>query len=165
MEFFKGNVAFSLLPTTLDQFKALPQANLQSPYEAAAMFVVALSLYKQNREEAIAMMNFMKGPAPVSPRELSLIKTQVTDFLIRSYFAGATPQNDYAPTQPYTVVLSENVYSYAEHGCAKLFVRCGGADSPRPISMRLAKDGKWYVTEYSSLLSGIRKPESANPWA
>ena len=160
----KKFIEFTDLPTTLEQFKALPQAGLQSPYETAAMFVVALSLYAQNRDESVAMMNYLRGPVPLSPRDLSLFKTQVTSYLARSYFAGATPQNDYAPAKPYTVVVSDNPYSYAVEGSAKLFVHCGGADSPRPIETRLAKDGKWYMTGSGALLVGIRIPESANPW-
>ena len=158
------SLTFPSLPASMAEFTALPQAGLQSPYESAALFAVALSLYTQNKDESVAMINFLKGPSPLSQRDLSLFKTQVTDYLARSYFAGATPQNDYAPSQPYTVTISDNPHSYAEQGSVKLFVHCGGADSPRPIEMRLAKDGKWYVTGYSSLLSGIRKPESANPW-
>ena len=41
---------------------------------------------------------------------------------------------------------------------------CGGADSPRPVKLRLAKDGRWYLWE-QYLLTGIREPESSNPWA
>ena len=167
LNFAKGKqgIAFPALPATLNQFTSLPHAGLQSPYETAAMFVVALSVYPQNKDESIAMINFLKGPAPLSARNLDLFKMQVTDYLSRSYFAGSTPQNDYAPTKPYTVVITDNPHSYGVQGVVKLFVYCGGADSPRPIEMRLAKDGKWYLTEYSSLLSGIRKPESTNPWA
>jgi hypothetical protein len=158
------SLVFPSLPAALAEFTALPQARLQSPYESAALFVVALSLYIQNKDESVAMINFIKGPSPQSQRELSLLKTQMTDYLSRSYFSGATPQNDYTPSQPYTVTISDNPHSCAAQGSVKLFVHCGGADSPRPIEMRLAKDGKWYVTGYSSLLLDIRKPESANPW-
>jgi len=158
-------IVFPALPTSFEEFTALPQAVLCSPYETAAMFVAALSFYVQNRDESVAMMNYLKGPAPLSARELSLFKTQVTDYLARSYFAGATPQNDYAPSQPFTVVISDNAHSYSTPNAVNLFVHCGGADNPRPIEMRLAKDGKWYLTGHSSLLLGIRKPESTNPWA
>ena len=161
----RQTVQFSSLPATMDQFTALPQAQLQSPYETAAMFVLTLNSFLQNKDEFTAMVNFLKGPAPLSPRELSLFKTQVTDYLSRSYFVGATPQNEYTPSQPYSVLISDNPHSYVEQGIVKLFVHCGGADSPRPVKMRLAKDGRWYLSEYSSILLGIRKPESANPWA
>lgn len=47
---------------------------------------------------------------------------------------------------------------------ARLFIRSGGADNPRQIDLRKAKDGKWYLWE-QYILSDIRKPESSNPWA
>jgi hypothetical protein len=86
-------------------------------------------------------------------------------FLGASYLNGATPQNEYTPSEPFTVTVSENPYSYSEQGYAKLFAHSGGGDSPRPIKMRQAKDGKWYLWEYSSILLDIRVPESTNPWA
>jgi len=165
----KKSVEFAALPATQVEFEALPQAALQSPYETAAMFVVALNAYPQNRNESVDMMNFMKGPEPLSQREIIFLKEQMDQkykggYLARSYFAGSTPQNNYEPSKPYTVIISDNAYSYANQGYVKLYVQCGGADSPRPITMRQAKDGKWYLSEYSSLLVGIREPESSNPW-
>jgi len=159
------SLVFQSLPATLAEFQTLPQAQMQSPYETAAMFVVALSIFPQNRDASVAMINFLKGPEQLNLRELSFLKEQVTAHLSRSYFAGATPQNDYAPSQPYTVVVSDNSYSFPDQTSAKLLVQCGGADSPRPISLRLAKDGKWYLWDHTALLSGIRQPESSNPWA
>ena len=86
------------------------------------------------------------------------------DYVPRSYFNGATPQNDYLPSQPYAVKVSENPYSYQNQGYAKLFVKSGGADSPREITLRMTKDGKWYLWE-QFILAGIREPESSDPWA
>ena len=161
----KQSLEFRSLPGTLAEFQALPQAEMQSPYETAAMFIAALSAYPQNKDASIAMINFLKGPEQLSSRDINFLKDQVKDHLPRSYFSGATPKNNYAPSQPYTVVVSDNPYSFQDPTSAKLFIQCGGADSPRPITLRLAKDGKWYLWEYSALLSGIRAPESANPWA
>jgi hypothetical protein len=86
------------------------------------------------------------------------------DYVPRSYFKGATPANDYKPDEPYTITVSENPYSYDDQGYAKLYLQSGGADSPRPIQLRQAKDGKWYLWE-QFILADIRKPESADPWA
>ena len=86
------------------------------------------------------------------------------DYIPRSYLKGAVPANDYTPDVPYVLEVSENPYSYANQGYAKLFLKSGGADSPREIVLRLAKDNKWYLWD-QFLLSGIREPESANPWA
>ena len=86
------------------------------------------------------------------------------DYVPRSYFEGAVPGNDYMPTAPYTVTVKSDPHSYDEQGIAKLFIPSGGADDPRPVKLRQAKDGKWYLWE-QFLLTGIREPESSNPWA
>ena len=112
------------------------------------------------------MLNCLRGPRPISGVEASFIADRFRDkdYVARSYFKGAPPANDYEPQAPYTVVVSENPYSYENEGYAKLFVTSGGADSPRAIQLRLAKDGKWYLWE-QFILADIRQPESANPWA
>ena len=160
------NVVFPQLPDTFEQFKALPQAALANPFDTAALTVLALCFYPQDKELCYQMLEFLKGPGTLSPYERQFIRDRFmdSDYVPRSYFKGATPQNDYLPSQPYTISVSENPYSYQNQGYAKLFIRSGGADSPREVLLRLAKDGKWYLWE-QFLLVGIRAPESSNPWA
>ena len=160
------NVVFPQLPDTFEQFKALPQAALATPFDTAALTVLAFCFYPQDKETSLAMVDFLKGPQPLSNYDKSFIADRFRggDYIPRSYFNGATPQNDYRPSQPYTVTVSENPYSYQNQGYAKLFIRSGGADSPREVLLRQAKDGKWYLWE-QYLLVGIRTPESSNPWA
>ena len=62
------------------------------------------------------------------------------------------------------MTVSENPYSYQNQGYAALYIRSGGADNPRSVQLRLAKDGRWYLWE-QFILVGIRPPESTNPWA
>ncbi|MCL2159909.1 MAG: hypothetical protein FWH48_10920 [Oscillospiraceae bacterium] len=162
-------VVFSTMPETLSEFKALPQAEMKTPFETAAMLVAALCVYPLNKDESIAMINYLKGPNPLSNRELQFIADRMSQnnkagFIGASYFNGATPQNDYTPSQPYTVTVSENPYSYDNQGYANLYIKSGGADSARPVNLRQAKDGKWYLWE-QLLLADIRQPESTNPWA
>ncbi len=160
------NVVFPTLPDTLEQFKALPQAALSNPFDTAALTVLAFCFYPQDKETSLAMVDYLKGPKPLSGYDKSFIADRFrdSDYVPRSYFNGATPQNDYLPSQPYTVTVSENPYSYQNAGYAKLFIRSGGADSPREVLLRQAKDGKWYLWE-QFILVGIRAPESSNPWA
>lgn len=159
-------IVFSSLPETLEQFKALPQAQLQTPFDTAAMTVLAFCFYPGNPELSLQMVDYLRGPRPLSNYDRSFIKDRFrdSDYVPRSYFEGATPQNDYQPQQPYRVRVSENPYSYQNQGYATLWIRSGGADSPRQVQLRLAKDGKWYLWE-QFLLAGIRQPESLNPWA
>ena len=159
-------IVFSALPENLEEFKSLPQAALSSPFDTAAMTVLALCFYPENKELSIDMLNYLRGPRPLNGMEKQFIADRFRDkdYVPRSYFEGAKPENDYLPNEPYTVSVSEDANSYAEEGYANLFIHSGGADSPRPIKLRLAKDGKWYLWE-QYLLTGIRQPESRNPWA
>lgn len=159
-------VVFPSLPDTLEQFKSLPQAALNTPFDTAALTVVALCFYPKDRELSLAMLDYLKGPGTLSEYEKQFIRDRFMDkdYVPRSYFKGATPQNDYVPTEPYTIFVSENPYSYDDQGYGKLYLTSGGADSPRAVQLRQAKDGKWYLWE-QFLLADIRQPESSNPWA
>ena len=155
-----AEVIFPKLPDTLEEFKALSQAQLSTPFDTAAMTVLALYFYPQNAELSLEMLGFLKGPQQLSGYDKQFLCDRFTDkdYVPRSYFTGATP------AKPYTVRVSENPYSYQEHGYAKLFIKSGGADTPRYVMLRQAKDGKWYLWE-QFLLSDIRQPESADPRA
>ena len=159
-------IAVSSSPGSLQEFTSLPQAAMATPFDTAAMTVIALCVYPYNAEAAVQMLNYLRGPRPLSGHELSFLKDRFRDgdYVPRSYFEGAVPANDYEPQAPYTITVSENPYSYQNQGYAKLFIRSGGADSPREVVLRQAKDGKWYLWD-QFLLVGIRQPESANPWA
>ena len=113
------------------------------------------------------MFNYLRGPNPMSASDISFLSERMAQngkspFLGTSYLNGATPQNDYAPSEPYTVTVSENPYSYEVQGVAKLFVKSGGGDSPRAIAMRQAKDGKWYCGNTARCFStyGSRNPQT-----
>lgn len=159
-------IVFNSLPETYEQFISMPQASMTTPFQTAAMTVLAFCFYPTDKELSIRMLEFLSGPRQIGGVEKSFIADRFRDkdYVPRSYFEGATPDNDYQPKEPYTIIVSENPYSYSNQGIAKLFVKSGGADSLRQIDLRKAKDGKWYLWE-QYILSDIRLPESANPWA
>lgn len=159
-------IIFNSLPETYEQFINLSQASLSTPFETAAMTILAFCYYPMNRELSLQMLDYLRGPRPLSGYDKQFIRDRFMDkdYVPRSYFEGATPENDYQPNEPYTITVSENPNSYTNQGMARLFIRSGGADSPRQIDLRKAKDGKWYLWE-QYILSDIRKPESSNPWA
>lgn len=160
------DVQFAKLPDTLEEFRALPQAQLSSPFETAALAVLALCFYPENAELSMQMLDYLKGPKPLSAYDRQFLRDRFAgkDYVPRSFFKGAVPENNYTPAEPYVIAVSENPYSYQEQGYAKLWLTSGGADSPRPVQLRLAKDGKWYLWE-QFLLADIRQPASADPWA
>lgn len=159
-------ITFYDLPETLEAFKVMAEAKQDTPFGTAALTVLAFCVYPENKELSLQMLDLLRGPRPLSVMDKQFIADRFRDkdYVPRSYFEGATPQNDYQPAKPYTIVVSENPYSYQNEGYATLYITSGGADSPRSIQLRLAKDGKWYLWE-QYILADIRKPESENPWA
>ncbi|MCI5656067.1 MAG: hypothetical protein SOT80_06695 [Candidatus Pseudoruminococcus sp.] len=158
---------FSALPESLEQMQALPEASLDSPYKTAALTVCALCAYAADKQVGTEMLNWLRGPRPLNGADISFLNDRFRDgktYIPFSYFAGAIPDNDYTPTQPFTITIESNQYSNAEQGYMKLFIPCGGADSPRPIKLRMKGDGRWFLWE-QYLLTGIREPKSADPWA
>ncbi len=145
-----------------------------SPYQVVGAFVRLLTTYQPNKEEEFYdLLQTLQGDfQPLS----ALMKQNIKDRMLqndkysyigKSYFKGATPSNDYTPSIPYELEITENDYSDVEEGIKKLFVKSGGADSPRGIMVRLAKDGNYYVwsDSFMGLLADIRGLESNNPWA
>ena len=157
---------FSALPESLAQMQALPEAALESPFQAAALSVCALCAYAADRTVGTEMLNWLRGPRPLSPHDISFLNDRFRDgqHVPFSYFAGATPENDYTPAQPFTLTIEAGPYADANPGYKKLHIRSGGADNPREIVLRQTATGKWCLWDQFLLVS-IRQKRSENPWA
>lgn len=156
---------FSALPESLSQMKALPEANLDSPFKTAALSVCALCAYAASKEIGKEMLNFLRGPRPLSPYDVSFLDDRFREvkYVPFSYFSGASPENEYTPSQPFTLTVEAGPYADANEGYKKLHIRSGGADNPREIVLRRTADGKWYLWD-QFLLVGIKQTKSENPW-
>lgn len=158
---------FSVLPANLSDLKSLPEASLDSAFKTTALTVLALCRYEQDPAAAIEMLNFLKGPEDVSTYEKQFIQERLRgkEYKARSFFVGATPENGYQPTAPYTITVSENPYSFDEENWATLYVTSGGADNPRPIKLRKKPStGQWFLNDIQCL-ADIRVPMEEDPWA
>lgn len=158
---------FSSLPTNVNELRALPEASLDSAFKTTALTILALCCYEQDQAAALEMLDFLKGPAEVSTYEKQFIQERLRgkEYKARSFFAGATPDNGYQPTTPYTITVSENPYSFDEENWATLYVTSGGADNPRPIKLRKKPStGQWFLNDIQCL-SDIRVPVAEDPWA
>lgn len=171
-------VTFSALPTTVEEMKAMPEFTLKDPYVVAGLTLLALNAYPVNPEQCFAMLDVLKGPVPLSNADKSFVKDRFSDkdYVPRSYFEGATPENDYTPAEfkdekgndCVAVTVKENPYSRDNEGYLRLMLKSGGADSERPLTLRnKPSTGEWFVfsDSFYGLLAGIRAPKSANPWA
>lgn len=157
---------FHKLPENLAQLQALPEAALATPFQAAALTVCALCVYGTDKVNGEEMLNWLRGPRPLSPFDRSFLNDRFRDgkHVPFSYFAGAVPGNDYTPAQPFTLTFEAGPYADANPGYKKLHIRSGGADSPREIVLRQKGDGQWLLWDQFLLMS-IRKPKSDDPWA
>lgn len=164
----KVTFSFNALPKNLNELTALKEATLDTPFKTAALTVLALCCYAENKEMGKEMLNWLRGPRPLSGQDISFLNDRFRDgktYLPFTYFVGSTPENGYTPKKPYTIIIESNNTSDDEDGYMKLFIPCGGADSPRPIKLRKrGSDGKWFLWE-QSLLTGVRTPKSSDPWA
>ena len=162
----KKVVTFSALPESLEEMRALPEAALEDPVQTAALTVCALCAYAADKCIGTKMLNWLRGPRPLSPHDLSFLNDRFREghYVPFSYFAGATPANDYTPQPPFTLTFEEGLYADVNPGYKKLRIRSGGADSPREIVLRQTADQKWYLWD-QFLMVGIRQAKSENPWA
>ena len=159
---------FAALPESLSELQALPEASLDTPFKTAALTVLALCAYAADRNIGTEMLNWLRGPRPLNGQELSFLNDRFRGgktYLPFTYFAGSTPENNYTPATPYRITIESNHISAEEAGYMKLFLPCGGADDPRPVKLRQrGSDGKWFLWE-QYLLTGVRTPKAADPWA
>ena len=164
-------ITFDKILTTNKEFQEVDRTN---PSNVAALFVHLMCNYDNtNQEKFYDILQYLVGEyQQISALMKQNIKDRMSQnakypYIGKSYFKGATPDNDYTPSTPYEVEVTENDYSNIEEGYKRLFLKSGGADSLRSITLRLAKDGNYYVwsDSFMGLLADIRNPESKNPWA
>lgn len=166
-----GNVSetytFSELPENLAALCALPEATLDSPYKTAALVIAALCRFEKDENAVHEMLDFLKGPEDLSNMEKQFLRDRLVGktYKCYSFFAGASPKNDYTPERPYRITVSTNPYSFETENWATVYVQSGGADAPRPIKLRKKpSSGQWFLNDIQCL-SDIRLPEAADPWA
>lgn len=159
---------FAALPESVEELCALPEAAMDTPFKTAALTVCALCAFAADQAVGTDLLNFLRGPRPLTGQDISFIKDRfrggARNYIIFSHFGGAKPENDYTPSQPYTVTVTSDAHSFDEQGYARLYIVCGGADSPRPVKLRKKGDGQWCLWE-QYLLTDIRQPKANDPWA
>lgn len=165
----KKEFVFTKIPESLEEMKALPQANLQDPFGVVALVILAMNNYNTNQDNMIAMMNFLKGPGQLMGLELSRMRDQLSgkDYVMRSYFEGTNPDNNYKPLEPFKLVVFDHPDSYdnEKDGYVTLWVKSSGADGDRQVRLRKKQStGEWFLIE-EFLTPGIRTPKEADPWA
>lgn len=160
-------IKFDKLPANLEELKAMPQASLNEPEYTAALFLAVMMHYPVNKEETYEMLEFLKGPYGLSTFEKQFLADRMADgqeYVVRSFFNGTSPENDYTPSMPYTVE-TERGFDQVIDGRMKIFISSSGADSKRHILLRHKPSTNQWFIEDQMLLAMIRAPKSSDPWA
>lgn len=160
-------VIFEKLPVNLTEMMNCEYASLARPEYAPALFLCAMMVYPSDPETALEMVRYLKGPEGLSEFEKQFLNDRMSDadYVPRSFFAGASVQNNYQPSLPYTLTFETVPASFPDETHATLYIRSAGADNPRNASMRLKPStGQWFLSQ-QMLLGQIRVPANLDPWA
>ena len=158
-------VTFKQMPQTARDLQALLEVYPQSDARnAGAFFIASLVRYLDSTDDGHEMIDLLRGPRPMNDMDKDFLKDRLREksYLPGAYFEGATPENDYTPDTPWTLLVYDDPMN-AEEGYLYIQVETTGADSRRRITLR-EKDGQYYLWEYSNVLTGIRLPASQDPW-
>jgi hypothetical protein len=173
-------VTVNTVPGDIASFEAFRDSLATTPEGGAIVMLFALRLYQQNRTEgtkalivAVDSNRLSKSTGPDSYKGFALDNStkfllgqiEKYPYMLNSYLPGATRANGYTPSAPpYIFTLTSNQYSGSvESGQIKLFLPSSGADTPRPITLKRNSKGIWKAAEFSSLLTGVAPPATANP--
>ena len=160
-------VEVGAVPANLEEFKS--KINFKDENNVVAYTILALCVYPHKKDLSIDMINYLKGPAELSAYDKQFLSDRFSgkEYLTLSYLQGATPENNYTPTEPFIVNVSKTSHSEDAigEGYLQLFVKSSGADTARGIRLRKKPStGEWFLWEYF-VLAGIREPVKNDPWA
>ena len=164
--------SISALPRTLEEFKALQARAATEPQGAVVVLLAAMDIYKN--DEALGKQCLELSMYKLYPSILGLMKRKLRDpesngysqhFIHMAYFRGATPENHYTPSKPYTVEVTVNSgrpyqkLTSANANVIYLRIATKGADTPRPIEViKPSKSQYFVVNNASSIISQVKLP-------
>jgi hypothetical protein len=170
-----STIQIKAIPKSVDEFLAMRDEISKTPEGGASLMIVALLLYAQNEELgkqclviAVSMDRLIEGDAykgfKLMNHDMDLIKLQLgkQKYIPKSYFKSTSSENDYEIGKTdLSIEYKSTQYSGDKaSGTFKLFVYCSGADTPRPITLKVNDKGIWKAEEWSSLIVGIKKAKS-----
>lgn len=161
-------IPIPFLPQSVEQMMQMPYATLHNEFEVAALTVAVLCNYCQNPQATVEMLNYLRGPRPLSTFEVQFLRDRLQGkpYKMLSYLNGTSPTNNYTPTMPLGVTVITTPTSVLQEDMIRLFIHSSGADSLRQVDLRRKPStGQWFLWSSDGLMPDIRIPLNQDPWA
>ena len=123
----KGCVTFTHVPADYEEFATVYERLLgKTPHGTAAMMPMAMALYGRDRdlgERCIRLINYDSNVTSVlsqlnqkfTPSKHAPVgDTYIQPYLPAAVLKGATPENGYTPTEPYTVEMLASINQHSD---------------------------------------------------
>lgn len=178
---------FSTVPTC---YEDIIQYQLDSPYKTMALYFLALRTWTPEDPDTCARMldyltnpNVDSGETDSEGKKLSksfseysywndFLRDRMTQndkyrYIGNAYLGGASPENDYTPTEPITVTVRQSVYdpykAAEDRGSPELkqvLIHIDGADNDRYGLLYQDQRGDWrfFSDHWKGLLADVQTP-------
>ncbi|MBQ1435790.1 MAG: hypothetical protein IIZ19_07830 [Clostridia bacterium] len=181
---------FSTIPSC---YEDIVQYKLDSPYKTMALYFLALRSWQpENPQPCIEMLDYLTHTAVPDPAATDkdghpvsyafskynpwiaslrdrMLQNNKYSYIGNAYLGGATPGNNYTPTEPITVTVRQSVYdpyvkaSDTSPEVKQVLISMAGDDSDRYSLFYQDQRGDWrfFGDNWKGLLSDIRQPGNA----
>lgn len=134
----EGSVIFNRFPATMEEFKQVREKIGREPHGGVALHLMALEMFRRNRtlgEQCIKLVNVSSHFPGVIRQAKENFGGDVNynrPYQVAAFLEGATPENGYNPTKPYTIKVTADAgtkYVYSNtHQTEVLYLRvaCAG---------------------------------------
>ena len=173
---------FSTIPTNVEELKQYNISGDDGRYKVLALYIMSLRTWKpENQTDCEEMIGYLcnKQLSVYEKQRLAeqMKKSKQYLYLGNAFLNGSTPANNYTPSQPYSITLTQDsvvdedqVYIPANPSIPspdqyRAFIYCKASDSGKWIDVyKSSKDGNWYMYKWMDLITSIKAPASSNPF-
>ena len=173
---------FSTIPINVEELKQYNISGDDGRYKVLALYIMSLRTWKpENQTDCEEMIGYLCN-RQLSVYEKQRLAEQMKKskqylYLGNAFLNGSTPANNYTPSQPYSITLTQDsvvdedqVYIPANPSIPspdqyRAFIYCKASDSGKWIDVyKSSKDGNWYMYKWMDLITSIKAPASSNPF-
>ena len=185
---------FLTVPTC---YEDIVQYKLDSPYKTMALLILAFRTWTpENPSVCLEMLDYLTNTAVDSGKTdsqgnklskrlsehqfwVDFVRDRMRQnnkyrYIGNAYLEGATPSNDYTPTEPITITVRQSVYDpyhssdthLTDPTLKQVLISLAGADNDRYSLFYQDQRGDWRVfgDNWKGLLTDVKTPTEDIPW-